>query len=97
MAAPAPALALKTEEDSHTGLGSLDSGQASEVNRGEMNLGEVYEFARQHLPRLNMDWAPMTAPQLEQCIAHKKNSTTGGLDGVSGLEGHAITGPWQFC
>jgi len=44
---------------------------------------QILSFARQHLPRGSFSWAPLDAPQLQHCIAHKKATTSGGLDGVS--------------
>ena len=43
----------------------------------------ILGFARQHVPRLCIDWAPMNPLSLEHAIARKKSTTTAGLDGVT--------------
>ena len=43
----------------------------------------IHSFARQHVPRLCVDWAPINPIILEYAIARKKSTTTAGLDGVT--------------
>eukprot|EP00435_Cladocopium_sp_Y103_P070529 s234_g35.t1 len=43
----------------------------------------VLDFARAHLPRLQLEWPPLDSTSLAHCISQKKSSTSGGLDGVT--------------
>ena len=43
----------------------------------------IMDFAHAFLPKLHLHWDALDALQLERCIASKKKTTTGGLDGVT--------------
>lgn len=43
----------------------------------------ILSFARQHVPRQQIDWLPLSPTTLEHAIARKKSTTTAGLDGVT--------------
>jgi len=43
----------------------------------------ILDFARQHLPRRQFQLPVIDVSSLTECLAHKKATTTGGLDGVS--------------
>ena len=43
----------------------------------------ILDFARQHLPRKQMDWPGLDVEALRACLTYKKPTTAGGLDGVT--------------
>ena len=43
----------------------------------------IIEFARQHLPKGQLEWPSCGVSELRQVITHKKITTSSGLDGVS--------------
>ena len=43
----------------------------------------IVQFAKHALPRSTYTWPSLTSASLSQCIAEKKSTTTGGLDGVT--------------
>ena len=44
---------------------------------------DILAFPHAHMPRNHFDWPSIDASSLRQCIAHKKATTSAGLDGVT--------------